>query len=268
MVEQSRGVPATPAARGFGVATLISSAVREVRAHWPQALALWIAGFALAVGQRAVRDWGVATLPHPGLSPAWLGEALLRDVAAAILAALALRLFLVPGPRWWRPDRGFAACVALLTLASVALGAQGLLTIAAGRGSGLPELFGRQLLWAATAVLLFWVFVRLLLWPVGALLGDAKVTPRRSWSLMEGYVGGYVLAVIVINLPILLVSLLDAAAAIRSPQGFAAHPRLGFTVAASLLGPAAQILQLAMTAILYRARTGFGGDAALESTRR
>jgi len=100
-----------------------------------------------------------------------------------------------------------------------------------------------------------WIFARLLLWPIGAVAGDATVTPRRSWGLMNGYVLGFVVAVILVNLPLTLAT---TGYAMLAPHRHAPPGTLTptFIVAFGLLGPPAHLLERAMSVLLYRARVG------------
>jgi len=199
--------PAAPP-RGIPALVLLAEGFREVRARWPQALALWAAGAAWSFAPGLIR--AARGVSHMTWSPADIAQLVAAAVVAAILAALALRLFLVPGPDWWRVDRGFAVCVGLLVLAALGNSAVGALGLAGlkdlpPRGLGYLELrMGTVFISEAVVA---WIYVRLMLWPIGALVAaEPAMTPGRSWSLMRGQVLGFIIAAILLSLPPILIS--------------------------------------------------------------
>lgn len=254
MVEQ----PATagsPTPNALGPTALIAAAFRVLRARWPQALGLWVAGTAWAFAARGIRQAAGEALRHPSFSLTFFANMLAGAVVAAVLTALTLRLVLAPGRGWRRPDRGFAVCVGLLTLATVV--ASGLISLSL---SPVPihnfaRLTQHLVLTFAMEVVLYWIYARLLLWPIGAAMGDAAVTPGRSWSLMRGHVGRYVIAVILISLPLVALVTIYPIAAIRM-RLLPAHDLVAVTtVMNAIVGPGVQLLQHAIAAVVYRART-------------
>jgi hypothetical protein len=249
--------------RGVPALTLLAEGFREVRARWPWALALWAASAAWSFAPRLIRAARGAT--HVTWSPADFAQLGLSAVLGAILAALALRLFLVRGRGWWHVDRGFAVCVGLLALAGLgnsavaALSLGGLKDLTPG-GLGYLEL--RMGAVFIPQAVLAWIYVRLMLWPIGALVAaDAAMTPGRSWALMRGQVAGFVVAAIVLSLPLILVTPLYAAAGVLTHHGQVG----GLTwlrIATAVFSPAAHLMQHAMAAVIWRAKTGHPHSAA------
>jgi hypothetical protein len=235
--------------------SLIEAGLRAV-ARRPAAFAvLWAAGAALVFATQAVRRAAGPALLHPGLSPARLGFEVLNVAPGAVLGTLALRLFLGGGRPWRAPDRGFWICAGLLMaadLASFALSQLiGVSRPALGGQAGVG-LYGVILL--VELVVQAWIFARLMLWPIGALAGEAAMTPGRSWRPMDGYVPAYVVAVILINLPLTV-----ATTGYAIVSGAAHHVRSGdisptMAIAFALIGPPVHLLERAMTGLLYRAR--------------
>jgi hypothetical protein len=214
---------------------------------------LWAAGAAVIFANQAMRPAVALVLLDPALSPAWLGVGLFNVVTSGLIGALALRLFL--GGRLWRaPDRGFWICAGLLMLAGVESLAQGrLLFLGHPNLSDPGGVAVRSLTTLLGGLLQAWIFTRLLLWPIGPLAGETGMTPGRSWRLMDGYVVPYVAAVILINLPITLWSVIPTLLG-----GAARHAALtdlsARTLTAALFGPPVQLLGRAMAVLLYRAR--------------
>jgi hypothetical protein len=242
--------------------SLIAAGVRAMARRPVEVAVLWAASGALVFATQTLRSAVGAPLRFPGLSPAWLGFELLSIAPAAVLGTLGLRLFLGGGRAWRAPDRGFWICAGLLMAADLASFAQNLLI------GFEPTSFdpGRMALRSGAAfaglLLQTWIFARLLLWPIGALARDEAMTPQRSWCLMNGYVLGFVVAVVLINLPMTLWSL---GYAMLAPHR---HAPLGtltptFIVTFALIGPPVHLLERAMSALLYRARTGEAPRAAL-----
>jgi hypothetical protein len=244
-----------PAPNALGPTAPIAAAFRALRARWPQALCLWVAGTAWAFAARSIRQAAGEALRHPSFSLPFFANALAGAAVAAVLTTLTLRLVLAPGRGWWRPDRGFAVCVGLLTLASVV--ASGLISLSLSPVPihNVARLAQHFVLTFAVEVVLYWIYARLLLWPIGAAMGNAAMRPGRSWALMRGHVARYVIAVILINLPLVVLASAFPIAAIRL-RLLSAHDLVAVTtVTTAVLGPGVQLLQHAIAAVLYRART-------------
>lgn len=195
--------------RGLDAITLLAEGFREVGARWQPALVLWALGAAAHAVPRLIRT--AQHVRHIGWTPADGAQMALIAAVSAVLAALALRLFLVRGPGWIRPDRGFWICAGLLaaaTLGSSAITVFGLSPVIDPRAMGgeaiRATLAARELRQGEVVIaqlVLGWIYVRLMLWPIGALVGKAAVTPARSWALMRGQAAGFIIAVIILGAP-------------------------------------------------------------------
>jgi hypothetical protein len=248
--------------------SLISAGARIMARRPVDVAVLWVAGAALVFANQAMRRNAGLMLLSSGLSPASLGFSAFNIVASGLLGALALRLFL-DGRPWRAPDRSFWICAGLLMLASLESFVQGRLIIPGRPGLGDPGAMAvRSLVIFAGVLLQAWIFTRLLLWPIGALAGEAAMTPRRSWRLMDGYVLGYVAAVILINLPITLWGAGSVFVGVTTRHA----PLTGFTsattLAAALIGPPVQLLERAMAVLLYRALVGAAATALAGQSRK
>jgi hypothetical protein len=197
---------ATPSQEPFGASALLGAGFRAAVARWPLVLALWAVEGVWSSAPRLVRRAAGLAPTFPLHSPAWFAQGLLLAIVSAGLAALTLRLFLVPGRGWWRPGRGFWICAGLLLLAGLGASAQTLLTLHGRPSRDLGLLLQQQALMYGSLLVLDWIYVRLLLWPIGALVGEPGMTPGRSWALMRGQVAGFVVAVVVLNLPLVLMT--------------------------------------------------------------
>jgi hypothetical protein len=239
--------------------SLIAAGLRAMARRPVEVGALWAAGAAVIFATQAVRPAVALAFLVPGLSPVWWGIGAFNVVSSGLLGALALRLFLGGGRPWRAPDRGFWICAGLLMLAGLESLAQGRLLILGRPALGDPGgLALRSLITLVGVLLQAWIFTRLLLWPIGAVAGDAGMTPGRSWRLMDGYVLGYVAAVILINLPITLWS--TGSTLLNGPSRHLPLADLtsARTLTAILFGPPVQFLARAMAVRLYRARAGEG----------
>ena len=58
----------------------------------------------------------------------------------------------------------------------------------------------------AIGMAMFWLSLRLTLWPIGRLLDDSRVTAAQSWILMRGAVMRYAGAVSVLVAPLILIN--------------------------------------------------------------
>jgi hypothetical protein len=253
MTEQSAASGGAAAADPSAV-SLIATAYAALRARWPQALGLWAVGIAWTFAARAILWAAHGALRHPSLSLPFFANTLAGATVSAALATLTYRLVLDPGRGWWRPDRGFAACVGLLVLATVA--ASGLISLSLSPVSvrNVPLLAQHFVLTLGVEVVLYWLYARLLLWPMGALMGNTAMGPARSWALMRGQVMRYLLAAILVNLPLVLLGASYAAVKLLTHRALTQGPDPMTAVVTPILGPAVQLLQHAVAAAVYRAR--------------
>ena len=103
---------------------------------------------------------------------------------------------------------------------------------------------------------LAWIYVRLMLWPIGALMGEPTVTPARSWALMRGQVAGFIIAVIILGAPYFLVSTGFTIIGLSVLHLRPAVSSLRWMwIVSAVLSPAAGLVQHAMAAVIWRAKT-------------
>lgn len=212
------------------------------------ALVATVLATGLAVG---AREAGVS-LSDDDLSVGHWSYELLKALAAAVVSGLALRVLLPgPGAGRLRLDRGFAAYVGLVAAARfVAALLFGLL----GGGQdpdGAGEVILFLLAGVVSVVLTFFVYARLLLWPIGRLMGEA-VPPARSWALMRGATLGYLLAIVLTFVPTVIpYVIMSISLGLDMGVDTAALPTIvvdeAFTAVWTLIG-------VAIAAAVYRAR--------------
>jgi hypothetical protein len=125
-----------------------------------------------------------------------IGFTLAVTELGGILTAVAVRIFLNRRKDWRRLDRGVAIWLALGAAINLGL----LLTAAAG-ASLLPAAAAAYATWSAWLIrlILLPVWLRLKAWPIGRLVGDAAMTPGRSWRRMRGVVWPTFLATLVVG---------------------------------------------------------------------
>jgi hypothetical protein len=93
-----------------------------------------------------------------------------------------------------------------------------------------------------------WAALRLMLWPIGALVGEAAMGPARSWRLMRGYLWRYVAASILLGaLPLLVAMVLG--------QEFYANNQIVALVLGQPFLTFVAATDAAVAAELYRARS-------------
>ena len=246
----------SPRPHALSAITLLREGFREVRAHWEAAFGLWAAGAGWAIGLRAIRL--AQGSPRFHWSPIQVGQTVLSAGVAAGLAALTLRLFLAPGRGWWRPDRGFWTCVGLLILASLGYSTLGIILLLRLPHAQLATLELRLGLSLVAQIALTLIYARLVLWPIGLLMGEREMTPVRAWGLMRGQMVGFVVAAVIVHLPVLLVT---PAWILATRVGAHGQPIVDLTwlgIATALLTPAALLMQRAMAAVIWRAKAGPG----------
>lgn len=185
------------------------------------------------------------------ITPAYLAFVVIMAAAASAVAAVMLRLFLGRGPEWRRAGRGFIVAVGLLTLASLTFSALTVLTMGRARLGPPGQVLFREGLLLIESMVAGWICVRLLLWPIGALAGDASMTPGRSWRLMRGYVAPYVGVVVLFSLPTAILPPLAVALRLTGVAAVIDHTAAVLAV----VGPIAALFQHAAAASLYRDRT-------------
>ena len=235
-----------------GVEALSLAALANLWRSLDKLLPLW---FGLAAFHALAR-----AAVHAQAADAWPLRAILENEASmlttmlvsALAAAVALRVFLGRARQAMRVTPGLAGFVGIVILLGVApamilMGAHA----PAADGSGIDLTVGmiRMSLALATGTVMFWVSLRLTLWPIARLLGDNRVTSGQSWALMRGATGRYAAALGLLVGPMLLLNaLLDLLTREASPliHGAATAP----------LSAAISLTAAAVAAEVYRMRMG------------
>ena len=167
-----------------------------------------------------------------------------------LLTGVALRAMLDRGWAAWKPDLGLAAYALIVMLLGAVPEAVTYLVQVPAHGAPqavlLPFAAAASLSLAFAAVLA-WVVLRLTLWPIGLLMGDAEMTPSRSWALMRGSVLRFLLAALLLAAPVFILNLMVVM--LTQPQG-----RLISQVAAAPLLSLMALLAAAVAAEIYRTR--------------
>jgi hypothetical protein len=249
--------PAPPELRGSALADSAIALVRgSVSKLWPLWLLASVMGGAALVLGHATEVLGKHS--HSSIWPQRLGYDLFVALGPVIPWGMATRAFLTDGS-WWRVDRPLLECLGLVAgsqLFTLLIG--GLSEVIRG-GIGPPlSLF---LIFGSLAIMiaLIWIWARLSLWPTGRLLGDRDMTARRSWRLMRGAVGPFILAAILVcALPAIVGTVLYAP--------YRHNGALWHVVAAAPFQGLANLLSAGLSATLYRLRTGIETPAHVTPT--
>lgn len=104
------------------------------------------------------------------------------------------------------------------------------------------------------------LFTRLLLWPIGLLLGRADLTPRRSWSRMRGWTGGYVGSWLGLLAPVLVLALV----AYGLIERLLGQDSPAEEVADMIFGAGLTALLTALGAVAYERRMGVQSESLAE----
>jgi hypothetical protein len=235
-----------------GVEALSMAALTNLWRSLDKLLPLW---FGLAAFHALAR-----AAVHAHTADAWPLRAIIDNEAStltmmlvsALAAAVALRVFLDRGREALRVTPGLAGFVGIIILLGIAPA-----MILMGMHSPAPDASGMDLqvdmvrmsLALLTGMVMFWVSLRLTLWPIARLLGDNRVTGGQSWALMRGATGRYAAVLGLLIGPMLLLNyLLDVFTRAASPliHGAATAP----------LSAAISLTTAAVAAEVYRMRMG------------
>jgi hypothetical protein len=184
----------------LGPFTLIGEGFRLIGAHIVPVAVIFVLMIVLAYSALwATTRYAIATTP--GLTAAWAGVALAGGVVGGILSGALLKALL---GRPLAVDRGWLAYVGIVTAVGVVTGAVAKALAPAppeaGDTAAAMAALGPQLV--LLVLFLAWAFVavKLMLWPIGVLVGDRDVTPRKSWQLTHRAFWGYILGLILLDL--------------------------------------------------------------------
>jgi len=184
--------------------TLLGEAIGMIFSWLPQALCVWFAsslGLAAAAFADGSRELQVKSLDMSALSLASVATALFCAGASALF----MRLLLEGRDGWLNLDWRLLECAGLLALGQL-LPSAAFDLVAGGRGVPIESaaqvylLLGRS----AAALAAWYVSAKLILWPLGRLVGRADLTPGRSWFLMRRTVRSLFLVWLLTGFPTLL----------------------------------------------------------------
>lgn len=241
------------------------TALKLARAHLVPMLAIWVAMSLVAAGQTyLIRSLDI--LSAPLLSSRYLGFTLIGALVNAVFSAVTYRVLLGRRPLGLEGS----ALAGLGVLVLVGLVPALLLKLAVGVPSGdtsdtqaMMATGLRSLGAFAVILVLAFVWLKLLLWPIGLVVGDPEVTAGVSWKLTHRAYWGYIIgAVLLAAIPyiIVLVITLGARAAGGATSAASAAANVPLTVA-----PFSALLAIAFNAVaaaLFHLRRGPEGDPA------
>jgi len=227
---------------------------------WPYVVGLaavtagvrWVAWqYGLAGGEDGYRIHDGETLAEFARHGAWLAG---RALVTGLALAMTLRALLgVAQP--WRPDRGLFVATAIYVGAAIVPLGLFLPTVLVFQANSLAviPLGVATALGGAFALMAYaWFALRLVIWPVGAAAGDPAMTAGRAWQAMVGARLAWLLAGVLLVLP-LLFGAGFAQAIVANVTGVRAW---GPSVWEAPLHALAVLLWLAVSAVVYRRRAG------------
>jgi hypothetical protein len=235
----------------IGTMTLLAGALGRTRGQALPLMAVWLA---MGVGGLLIAQLGGDVKPDaaPGVSALTLIGALkgtLNIVLEGMAAAIGLRILLQGPGRWRELDRPLLECAAII-------GVMGMAFLVPSWAYGLLARFGIQLAPTSAGLVFlvvmvggFYVAVKLVLWPIGRLMSRPELTAARSWRLTRRATRGYILAQVVLFLPIII--LFGVGYAAQGPGSLDTpfvNGLLGFATAAF------SVLSMGIDATLYRLR--------------
>jgi hypothetical protein len=232
--------------------TQVTGAIERLRrAGWPLA-ALWAVLCVFSLGMQAMAKAIGLPIAAAALTPAYLAYATATTAVSSVLAALGLRL-LVRGRAGWltidRPVLVAGALMGSLSLALVLVSAA--YTSAMTKAAGTAAALAPALMIMVGYVVLFYVALKLTLWPIGILMGRPDMTPARSWRLMKKATRGLVLGYIVFAIPLVGVM----AVGMRFAMAQMAQGQLNvYSAAIQVAAIAFSVCGMALTATIYELR--------------
>lgn len=229
----------------LGQGSLARAAVRLLRAaprpFWIVMIVLFGVGLAMDV---VARRLGTPLDATPLAAGAWAYLGAVAMVSSAVVG-VALHILLTGRP----PQRLDAGLVGFVLWSSAgSLLANGVMSLIAGAQAAPPaELLPRFLAVAVFGLGGFLVLTRLLLLPTAWLVGDPGATLAGAWGRMRGQLAPYILASILLTLPVLLVGVL----AVASVGGAEGEPTVAARVVTQLMATALAALSVALNAVIY-----------------
>lgn len=205
----------------------VGAGLRLVRANLLPILAIWVALTLYSGGQTYLaRTLGVVAAPT--FSARYLGFTLLSGVVSAVLSALTFRVLLGR-----RATLDGSALVGLGIFVLIAVLPALILKLAVGQmptdtgDTQAMMAMGLRSLGASFAILVAaLIWLKLLLWPIGLVVGDTELTPSVSWKLTHRAYWGYIIGCILLGaIPyiIMLVIIMGARAGAPATPATAAN---------------------------------------------
>ncbi|HEY8572169.1 hypothetical protein [Phenylobacterium sp.] len=223
-------------------------ALKLIKAHWAPVLVIWLLITAASAGAYWMMNT-YDTVTAPAFSPAYLATTFVGALLGGLLSGAIIRILL---DKPLGVDAGFLTFVLIMTLATFVPSVAAKLLMGTPADAADPAA-AMGAAWRSLVMMigyLVWIYValKLILWPIGVLVGDAQVTPGKSWKLMQRAFWGYILgAILLAGVPFVILMVFGIQAATSG--------RVGETpmIAAPFAGLMA-VATAALAAALYRLR--------------
>ena len=216
------------------------------RAIWPILAVLAVLGLGMDLVARQI---GVPLDGPKFTASTWAYLAALSLVTSSLVGAVLHILLTGRGPRGLGVGFvGFVVWTAVVTLL-----ANGMMSLIQGAPTAPPaQLLPRFALVAIGGVGGAIVLTRLMLLPMAWLVGDPGATAAGSWGRMRGQLLGYIVASLLLSLPVVMIGIL-AVGALGGAEG---ELSAGARVAAQLMTMAMAALSAALNAVMYLRQVG------------
>lgn len=222
----------------MAVLVLLRAAPRTI---WPVLAGLGAVSLGLEL---VAKQMGIQLDGPQFTASAWVYLAALAVVTSALTGAMLHILLTGRGPSGL--DAGFVGFV--IWTAVVTLLAQGMMSVILGAPKAPPaELLPRFALVAIGGVGGAIVLTRLMLLPMAWLVGDPGATAAGSWGRMRGQLIGYIVASLLLSLPVVMVGVL----AIGAAGGSEGEMTAGARIAAQVMAMAMAALSVGLNAVMY-----------------
>jgi hypothetical protein len=185
-------------------AAMVAASARAIRAAWPAFLLAWVARGLLEAAPRLLRPAHVLGAVRV-FDPAQTAISLAVGAVVAAVSGLLIRYLLEPRATAMRLDLRLAGYVGLIVAWNLISVGVTLALWADPRGWPSGAILQHMLTRQAALIALQLVAVALALWPIGVLLGD-RLSPLRAVRLMGQAYGSFLLAAILLALPVILLA--------------------------------------------------------------
>lgn len=199
----------------------------------------------LSLGMDLIARQAGVPMDGPQFTPStWIYLAALAIMTSSVVGVVLHILLTGQGPQ--RPGAGFIGFV--VWTATVTLMANGLMSVIQTAPTAPPaELLPRFALVAIGGLGGAIVLTRLMLLPMAWLVNDPGATLAGSWGRMRGQLVAYIVASLLLSLPVAMIGLLAVGAA----GGAADEITAGARIAAQLMATAMATLSAALNAVMY-----------------